>query len=89
MDGPYDPAADPWEGVSATLIHADIYPCPREWAIPPYVANNDALFYVLRGQGWLECDGTHPLSPKRPDSDRAVLEHTLAGLVECAGRTRR
>ena len=57
MDGPYDPAADPWEGVSATLIHADIYPCPREWAIPPYVANNDALFYVLRGQGWLECDG--------------------------------
>ena len=23
--------------------------------------------------GWLDCDRTHPRSPTRPDSDRAIL----------------
>ena len=39
--------------------------------VPAY-KHNAAQFQKLRG--WIGCDATHPGSPKRPDSDRAILE---------------
>lgn len=39
--------------------------------VPAY-KHSAAMFLKLRG--WLACDGTHPQSPARPDSDRAVLD---------------
>jgi dihydrodipicolinate synthase/N-acetylneuraminate lyase len=38
--------------------------------VPAY-KHSAAMF--LRMRGWLECDNTHPSSPRRPDSDRAIL----------------
>jgi dihydrodipicolinate synthase/N-acetylneuraminate lyase len=38
--------------------------------VPAY-KHSAAMFLKLRG--WIECDATHPRSPTRPDSDRAVL----------------
>jgi hypothetical protein len=38
--------------------------------VPAY-KHSAAMFLKLRG--WIDWDGTHPNSPKRPDSDRAVL----------------
>lgn len=40
-------------------------------SVPAY-KHNAAQFQKLRG--WINCDATHPSSPKRPDSDRAILE---------------
>jgi hypothetical protein len=37
------------------------------------------MFLKLRG--WIGCDATHPRSPTRPDSDRAVLQ----GIAEMLG----
>ena len=31
------------------------------------------LAMFLRLRGWINCDATHPLSPTRPQSDRAIL----------------
>lgn len=45
--------------------------------VPAY-KHNAAQFLKLRG--WLDCDATHPLSPRRPDSDQAVLEDVLVRL---------
>lgn len=39
--------------------------------VPAY-KHTAAMFLKLRG--WLACDDTHPQSPPRPDSDRAVLD---------------
>ncbi len=38
--------------------------------VPAY-KHSAAMFLHLRG--WIESDVTHPKSPRRPDSDRAVL----------------
>jgi dihydrodipicolinate synthase/N-acetylneuraminate lyase len=38
--------------------------------VPAY-KHSAAMFLRLRG--WINCDGTHPKSPTRPDSDRALL----------------
>jgi dihydrodipicolinate synthase/N-acetylneuraminate lyase len=46
--------------------------------VPAY-KHSAALFLKLRG--WLGCDRTHPKSPTRPDSDRAVLK----GIAEHLG----
>ena len=42
--------------------------------VPAY-KHSAAQFLHLRG--WIASDLTHPQSPKRPDSDRAVLETVL------------
>jgi dihydrodipicolinate synthase/N-acetylneuraminate lyase len=42
--------------------------------VPAY-KHSAAMFLKLRG--WLACDDTHPRSPTRPDSDRAVLDGIL------------
>jgi AraC family transcriptional regulator, arabinose operon regulatory protein len=48
---------DIWDGVSATIHHADLYPCRPDWSIPANVLNYDGLFYLLKGSGWVEQDG--------------------------------
>jgi hypothetical protein len=42
--------------------------------VPAY-KHSAAMFLKLCG--WIECDVTHPQSPSRPDSDRAVLWEIL------------
>ncbi len=42
--------------------------------VPAY-KHSAAMFLKLRG--WIGTDATHPLSPTRPDSDRAVLQDIL------------
>jgi hypothetical protein len=46
--------------------------------VPAY-KHSAAMFLKLRG--WIGCDRTHPQSPTRPDSDRAVLK----GIAEHLG----
>ncbi|MFO0799139.1 MAG: dihydrodipicolinate synthase family protein [Gemmataceae bacterium] len=46
--------------------------------VPAY-KHSAAMFLKLRG--WVGCDNTHPRSPTRPDSDRAVLK----GIAEMLG----
>lgn len=45
--------------------------------VPAY-KHSAAMFQKLRG--WIESDLTHPKSPKRPDSDREILQTILNGL---------
>lgn len=45
--------------------------------VPAY-KHSAAMFQKLRG--WIESDLTHPRSPKRPDSDREILQTILNGL---------
>ncbi len=47
--------------------------------VPAY-KHSAAQFLKLRG--WLACDATHPQSPSRPESDRAVLEEIRHGIAK-------
>ena len=49
-------ARDPWEGVSVTIHHADLYPCHPQWSIPRAQCPYNGLFFILKGEGWLEFD---------------------------------
>ncbi len=49
-------ARDPWEGVSVTIHHADLYPCVPQWSIPRTICPYNGLFFILKGEGWLEFD---------------------------------
>lgn len=49
--------------------------------VPAY-RHSAAQFLKLRG--WIECDEPHPRSPRRPDSDRAVLRE-IADRMEIVG----
>ncbi len=40
---------------------------------PPVPAYKHSAAMFLKLRGWLQCDDTHPLSAKRPDSDREIL----------------
>jgi len=40
---------------------------------PPVPAYKHSAAQFLHLRGWLSCDATHPHSPTRPDSDRALL----------------
>ncbi len=40
---------------------------------PPVPAYKHSAAMFLKLRGWIDCDATHPGSPKRPDSDREVL----------------
>jgi dihydrodipicolinate synthase/N-acetylneuraminate lyase len=42
--------------------------------VPAY-KHSAAMFLKLRG--WIDCDDTHPGSPKRPDSDREILKQIV------------
>ena len=45
--------------------------------VPAY-KHSAAMFLKLRGQ--IQCDHTHPRSPKRPESDRDILRHIVEQL---------
>ncbi|HYE07161.1 MAG TPA: AraC family transcriptional regulator [Planctomycetota bacterium] len=49
--------ADRWDRVGASIIHADCYPCAREWSIPAKRIDGDGLFLIWHGLGWVEQDG--------------------------------
>ena len=40
---------------------------------PPVPAYKHSAAMFLKLRGWIDCDDTHPNSPKRPDADREVL----------------
>ncbi len=45
---------------------------------------SEASLANLESHGWIECDDTHPKSPTRPDSDRAILQLIAKRLEEFA-----
>ncbi|MBA3845244.1 MAG: helix-turn-helix transcriptional regulator [Planctomycetes bacterium] len=49
--------ADRWDRVGASVIHADCYPCAREWRIASQRLDSDGLFFIWHGLGWVEQDG--------------------------------
>lgn len=52
---------------------------------PPVPAYKHSAAQFLKLRGWIACDATHPHSPRRPDSDRAVLRdiaERLAGFQQ-------
>ena len=48
---------DPWESTWVAFRHADIYPCAPRWEIVPYVPSYDGLFFIRKGQGWVDFSG--------------------------------
>jgi hypothetical protein len=48
----------------------------------PAYRHSAAQFLKLRG--WIDCDDTHPQSPRRPESDRAILAGILERLTAIA-----
>ena len=52
---------------------------------PPVPAYKHSAAMFLKLRGWIDCDNTHPNSPQRPDSDRAVLKDILDRLETLAG----
>lgn len=52
----------------------------------PVPAYKHSAAQLLHLRGWIATDRTHPQSPTRPDSDRAILADWLAGALEVAGR---
>lgn len=51
-------AQDPWEDARAWIRHAGRYVCKPEWKIDPMTAVNHGYFYIERGRGWVDIDGT-------------------------------
>jgi hypothetical protein len=52
---------------------------------PPVPAYKHSAAMYLKLRGWLDCDRTHPRSPTRPDSDRAILRSLLDhGALACS-----
>jgi hypothetical protein len=52
----------------------------------PVPAYKHSAAQLLHQRGWIATDRTHPQSPTRPDSDRAILADWLQGTLEVAGR---
>ena len=49
---------------------------------PPVPAYKHSAAMFLKLRGFLECDDTHPESPKRPTSDREILRHIVEQLPD-------
>jgi hypothetical protein len=47
---------------------------------PPVPAYKHTAAMAFKLRGWIGCDATHPRSPTRPDSDRAVLADIVSRL---------
>jgi dihydrodipicolinate synthase/N-acetylneuraminate lyase len=47
---------------------------------PPVPAYKHSAAMFLKLRGWIGCDDTHPMSAKRPDSDREILADILKRL---------
>ena len=54
---------------------------------PPVPAYKHQAAMFLKLRGWLNCDATHPLSPRRPDSDREILRELARGLNVLPGQS--
>lgn len=54
---------------------------------PPVPAYKHSAAQFLALRGWLRSDATHPRSPRRPDSDRAVLRDIVERLSAWEGET--
>lgn len=52
---------------------------------PPVPAYKHSAAMFLKLRGWIDCDDTHPASPRRPDSDREVLRDIADRLKEFGG----
>ncbi len=50
-------AIDPWDGVTAHIVHADLYPAPADWRIESQICPYDDFFLIWKGMGWVEIDG--------------------------------
>jgi dihydrodipicolinate synthase/N-acetylneuraminate lyase len=48
---------------------------------PPVPAYKHSAAMFLKLRGWLDCDDTHPDSPKRPESDREILRQIAEQLA--------
>ena len=48
---------------------------------PPVPAYKHSAAMFLKLRGWLDCDDTHPNSPKRPESDREILRAIVEQLA--------
>jgi len=55
---------------------------------PPVPAYKHSAAQFLQLRGWINCDDTHPKSPRRPDSDREVLRDIAARLAAFEEPTR-
>jgi dihydrodipicolinate synthase/N-acetylneuraminate lyase len=51
----------------------------------PVPAYKHSAAQFLKIRGWIECDATHPASPKRPDSDREILREMAERLTAWTG----
>ncbi|MCK6471841.1 MAG: AraC family transcriptional regulator [Planctomycetes bacterium] len=51
-------AQDPWEDARTWIRHAGRYVCKPEWKIEPTTAVNHGYFFIERGRGWVDLDGT-------------------------------
>lgn len=51
-------AQDPWEDARAWIRHAGRYVCKAEWKIDPTTIATHGYFYIERGRGWVDLDGT-------------------------------
>lgn len=51
-------AQDPWEDARAWIRHAGRYVCKPEWKIEPVTLANHGYFFIERGRGWVDLDGT-------------------------------
>lgn len=49
---------------------------------PPVPAYKHSAAMFLKLRGWLDCDATHPRSPRRPDSDREILAQIVDQLQQ-------
>lgn len=79
MTVPARTAPDAWEGVTLELRFADLFPCKPEWRIDPYLVQHAGLFYIWKGQGWLEHEG------ERLEAQPGDLFFTRPGLHVSAG----
>jgi AraC-like DNA-binding protein len=48
---------DPWSGVAAEIVHADLYPCAPSWRVETAVNNRHTLFFAVKGRCQIERDG--------------------------------
>src|SRR5262249_22283147 len=56
---------------------------------PPVPAYKHSAAQFLKLRGWLDCDATHPNSPRRPSTDRTVLRGIVLDLRERLGASDR
>ena len=54
----------------------------------PVPAYKHSAAQFLKIRGWIDSDATHPVSPRRPESDREILRELAARLIVWTGGSR-